>query len=172
MVVIEGPDGSGKTTLCNRLLAEGFVSKVLPSPRIPANKNAERMKYETDRYLKLYGDNNTVAVDRYLFSEVVYGKILRGKSVFSQAEYMNKLIQLMMAGSIVIFCMPNKLIFKEKENPQVIEKQEEIKAGYQNAIRDQAFTSERTYVYRWDDPEDFTHLTSFLERFEVTREVS
>jgi hypothetical protein len=154
--------------LCEKLLAEGFVSKVLPSPRIPAKRSVDRMKYETDRYMRLYGSDNSVAVDRYLFSEMVYGKILRGKSVFSQFEYMNKLIQLMLTGSIVIFCMPDINIFKDKENPRVIEKIDEIKNLYQDMLRDQALTSERTFVYKWNEPDEFQHLTEFLKEHGVT----
>lgn len=167
MIIVEGIDGSGKSTLCNMLLAAGIVDQVLPSPRIPAKGDSQRMKYETDRYLRLYGDNNRVVVDRYLFSEMAYGKVLRGKSVFSQGEYLHKLVQLMIKGSVVIFCMPDKLNFKADENPKVIEREEELRTMYNNLIQEQALTSPRTYVYKWDEDGAFDRLTKFITEVDV-----
>jgi thymidylate kinase len=167
VIIVEGMDGSGKSTLCEMLLAEGVVDQVLPSPRIPAKGDSQRMKYETDRYLRLHGDNNRVAVDRYLFSEMAYGMILRGKSVFSQGEYLHKLVQLMLKGSIVIFCLPDKLNFKADENPKVIEKEAELRAIYNTLVQEQALTSPRTYIYKWDEDGAFNRLKKFIQEQEV-----
>lgn len=163
MIIVEGPDGSGKSMLCKLLEAACVVSKILQSPRIAAKGDPERMKYETYRYLRLYGENNQVAVDRFLFSEIVYGRILRGKSVFSNEEYFNILITLLQNRSFVIFCMPDKLNFKEDENPVIIERMADITKGYEKAIQAQTFASHRTYIYKWDVPHAFDDLLHFLE---------
>ena len=163
MIIVEGADGSGKSTLCRMLLAEGLVEKVLPSPRITAKGDTERMKYETDQYLRIYGTNNRVAVDRFLFSEIVYGPILRGSSVLSRNEYLTKLLELMMSGSIIIFCLPEKLHFKPDENPAVLEKIELIKQAYQACFEDVAFTTSRTYLYNWESLHSFKKLKKFIK---------
>jgi thymidylate kinase len=165
VLIIEGPDGSGKSTLCNMLLSTGTVSSVKPSPRITAKGDVDRMKYETDRYIRLYGEDNKVAVDRFLFSEMAYGKVLRGKSAFSKAEYMHKLIELMLKGSVVIFCLPDTLIYKLDESPVVKEKMSQIRNMYDNLVNDQALTSARTYIYKWNEPEAFDNLLLFLLRW-------
>lgn len=164
MIIVEGPDGAGKSTLCQMLKNAGEVDTILPSPRITAKGDPERMKYETERYLRLHGDNNRIAVDRYLFSEMAYGKVLRGKSVFSQGDYLHKLVQLMLKGSVVIFCLPDKLIFKPNESPVVIEKVNSIRQEYEKMIQHQALASPLTYTYRWDEPEAFQNLITFLRR--------
>jgi len=145
------------------LLQDNIIDKVIPSPRVPAKGDAERMKVETDRYLRLYGENQRVAVDRYLFSEMVYGPILRGRSTFSRNEYLTKLLELMLCHSIVIFCDPDKLNFKPDENPLVIEKAELIKKGYHACVEDSAFEINRTYIYKWDEPDAFRKLKSFIK---------
>ena len=164
MIIVEGPDGSGKSTLCEMLLANGIVDTVRPSPRITAKGDPDRMKYETDRYIRLYGENNRIAVDRFLFSEMAYGKVLRGRSVFSNGEYLHKLIELMIKGSIVVFCLPDQLKFKADESPVVIEKMSEIRAMYWKMTEDQALTSPRTIIYKWNEPDEFNRLRQFIER--------
>lgn len=163
MIIVEGPDGSGKTTLTEMLLQYSVVNKILPSPRIPAKGDAERMKVETDRYLRLWGEDNEVAVDRYLFSEMVYGPVLRGKAAFSRNEYLTKLLEIMMSGSIVIFCDPEKLNFKEGENPMVIEKKDQLIAGYRACAEDSAFSNSSTYIYKWDEENAFKKLRRFID---------
>jgi hypothetical protein len=163
VIVIEGPDGSGKTTLCKMLLDKGLVEKVLPSPRIAAKGNVERMKFETDRYIRLHGENQKLAVDRLLFSEMAYGPVLRGRSAFSRAEYLTKLLELCLNGSMVIFCLPDKLTFKVDENPLVVENQERLKALYKALSEDSAFAINRTYIYKWDEPNSFKLISRWIK---------
>jgi len=170
MIIAEGVDGSGKDTLCAMLKHDGIVDTILPSPRIAAKGNADRMKYETDRYIRLYGENNKVIVNRFLFSEMAYGKIMRGRSVFSKGEYLHKLVQLMLKGSIVIFCFPDELKFKSNESEFLISKIPELQAKYELMVQEQAFTSPGTYVYNCNQPQAFENLKQFIkERNEDTR---
>ena len=162
MIVCEGPDGSGKSTLCEMLKHDGVVDVILPSPRM-AGGSADHMKYETDRYIRLYGDNNRVVVDRFLFSEMSYGKVLRGRSHFPKGEYLHKLVELMLKGSIVIFCLPDKLNFKATESEFLISKMPEIRAKYELMVQEQALVSPYTYVYKWDEPYAFEDLKQFIE---------
>lgn len=163
MIIIEGIDGSGKTTLCKMLLDNRIVDKVLPSPRIASKGDVERMKYETDRYIRMHGENQRIAIDRFLFSEMAYGPVLRGRAAFSRNEYLTKLLELCLNRSIVIFCMPDKLHFKADENPLVIEKQERLKELYKGLIEDSAFAINRTYVYKWDEDKAFKSITRWIK---------
>jgi hypothetical protein len=162
MLIVEGVDGTGKSTLCQLLLKAGIVDTVLPSPRITAKGDPERMKYETERYIRLHGDNNRVAVDRFLFSEMAYGRVIRGRSVFTKGDYLHKLVELMLKGSIVIFCMPDQCNYKPDESPFLISKMPELKAYYEDMVQQQALTSPYTYIYKWNEDGAFQHLQEFL----------
>lgn len=165
MIIVEGLDGAGKSTLCEMLKQHNIVDQVLPSPRIPAKGNEQRMKYETDRYIRLYAPNNRIAIDRFLFSEMAYGPVLRNKNVFTRAEYLTHLLELMMAGSIVIFCMPEKLNFKSDENPEVIKNIDRLRNMYQILAEDCAVSNPRTIIYKWDSPNAFKELTTRIKGY-------
>lgn len=163
MIIIEGPDGAGKTSLGQMLQAMSVVDKVLPSPRLAGKGDPERMKYETDRYIRLHGNNNRIAVDRLLFSEMAYGPVLRGKSAFTTGEYLHKLLDIKNSLSFVVFCLPKQLIYKADESPVVIEKMPLIRPRYEKMLDDMKQMSPRVYRYEWDKPNAFQQLTTFLE---------
>jgi adenylate kinase family enzyme len=100
MMIIEGPDGSGKTTLAFRL------AKMMECDRIhaggPANTSSE-LRGRMDFQLEFFGH----ILDRAsVVSEQVYGPIVRGKMLISKKEmrcYEEKFID---GGWILIYCRP------------------------------------------------------------------
>lgn len=163
MLIIDGPDGAGKTTLCNSLQKIGIVEKVLESPRLVSGPNPDKLKYETDRYIRLYGRNNRVAVDRLLFSEMAYGPVMRGTVAFTRQEYLTRLLEIMLSGSIVIFCLPDKLNFKPTERPDYIANMDQVVIRYKALAEDTAFTNPKTYIYKWDEKNAFHELVKFIK---------
>ena len=160
MVILDGPDGAGKPTLGRQLEAEGYT--YLPSPRIAAKGNVDRMKYETDRYLRLYGKSPAHVVDRMLFSEQCYGPVLRGKSAFSRIEYLGYLFKVMQCGIHIVFCLPENHFYKINESPLLIAQMPKIKAKYEE-IYDLVFHSyPRTFKYDWQKPGAYERLKSFI----------
>jgi thymidylate kinase len=76
-VVIDGCDGTGKTTLAGRLAAQGFtVVHCGPTPR--------GVDF-ADRYRNVLTQNGRLALDRCFLSELVYGPLFRGRSRISWA---------------------------------------------------------------------------------------
>lgn len=163
MIICEGPDGSGKSTLTQMLEAANVIDKVLPSPRIAAKSNTARMKYETERYFRLHGQNQRIAVDRLLFSEMAYGPVLRGNSTFSMNEYFTSLLEIRQSGSFVIFCLPEKLNYKTNESPVIIEKMPMIRARYELMFKDFSHIYPRVVKYEWDKPRAFLDLIDWIE---------
>lgn len=163
MIICEGCDGTGKTTLTQMLFKSGIVDKILPSPRIAGKNDPERMKFETDRYLRLHGSNKRIVVDRYLFSEMAYGPVLRGRSAFTRNEYLTRLLEFSLSQSMAIFCFPDRPIFKADESPFIIQNQERIRELYRGLIEDSAFSNPLTYVYKWNEPEAFKHLARWIK---------
>jgi hypothetical protein len=59
--------------------------------------------------------------------------------------------------------MPQEYIFKDKENPLVIENKERLIEAYKGLIEDSAFSNPRTYVYSWDTNGAFNHLIRWIK---------
>lgn len=88
MIIVEGPDGSGKTTLIDRL---GFQRKHLKALRAgvgsegSGNWGAGRPAIEAYAN-QLLTEPSTTAFDRFYLSETIYGPILRGQSAIRSTE--------------------------------------------------------------------------------------
>lgn len=87
-ILVEGPDVSGKTTLCNRIIEQLKID--YPDSTIEYIHNSftnDNLVYEAENK-ELIGKltENTgptgrfIIVDRFYISEVIYGDIIRGKS--------------------------------------------------------------------------------------------
>jgi hypothetical protein len=163
MIIVDGPDGAGKTTLCEMLLKHKIVDKVLPSPRIVSGPNPEKFKHETDRYIRVYGGNQRVAVDRLLFSEMAYGPVFRSAPVFTRNEYLTKLLEILLSGSIVVFCLPDELNFKKDESSWLLDKMPQVLHNYKAIVEDSAFANPKTYIYKWNELRAFDKLTQFIK---------
>lgn len=163
MIVIEGPDGCGKSTLCQQLKADYIIDVVLPSPRLAAQGNAERMKYETDRYLKLHSGNNRVAVDRFLFSEMAYGPVIRQGSKFTFSEYLSIVTKLMEGYNVIVFCLPNDHKFKAEESQFLIDKMPEIRKRYEDMYSDLKNLYTGIVVFNWQDPKSYDNLKRIIK---------
>lgn len=70
LILLEGVDGSGKTTLCNQLKEKGIP--VVP----PVNRLCKHPYYE---WIKLGAENQVSIVDRSFITELVY-RIVDGKN--------------------------------------------------------------------------------------------
>ncbi|AEW95196.1 MULTISPECIES: nucleoside/nucleotide kinase family protein [Streptomycetaceae] len=78
-LVLEGPDGVGKSTLAQRLSAQhGF--RVIHSPRTPDHLDL------ATRYREILGGAGRILFDRCFVSELVYGPLHRGRSRITWSE--------------------------------------------------------------------------------------
>lgn len=164
MVVLEGPDGCGKTTLGQMLKRDGIVSVVLPSPRLAAQGNVERMKYETRRYLQLHGGNNKVAVDRLLFSEMAYGPVIRDGSKFTFPEYLDIVARLMQSYDIIVFCLPTTHTFKAEESQYLIDNMPKIRKRYEDMYSDLKDMYTGIVIYNWQDKTSYQNLLNVIKK--------
>ena len=107
MLIVEGPDGAGKTTLIKKL-QEHWGLEV--SPRV-VSKDAEAM---TD--LKHWTEDNVMTAphnlifDRHrLISEPIYGSILRSEQQpgFGDVQWMTAMMgQFYASDPLIIYCLP------------------------------------------------------------------
>jgi len=161
VVIIDGPDGAGKTTLGHQLESEGYV--YLPSPRLAAKGDPERMKYETARYLRLYGSSSIHVVDRMLFSEQAYGPVLRGRSAFSSFEYLNLISNIMRQKVHIVFCLPKNHYYKTEESPLLIAQMPKIRSRYEDLYVQVLQVYPLIVKYDWEVPDAYENLKRFLK---------
>jgi thymidylate kinase len=86
MIIIEGCDNTGKTTLREQLLAA--VPKLIVGPKLekPPIDRTEYMEFLWTTFGKNPKETHDLIFDRFFFSEVVYGPILRGKVAYTRSE--------------------------------------------------------------------------------------
>lgn len=99
IIILEGPDGSGKTTLANKL----SVTMNMPIIHNVAPKNEDDFNGMYDMYMNIVLDNGHAILDRCWYSEIVYGEILRGESAIDLNEmlYLEELISHQEGGMII-----------------------------------------------------------------------
>lgn len=158
MIVVEGPDGAGKTTLIEALM-ERFDLPV--APRV-VSKDAVAMVDLMD-----WVDNNLeegfqrTIFDRHrLISETIYGPILRTEPQpgFTRLSWMApRLARFYRIQPIIIYCLPplevvKKNIIGDHDNQVVWEKIEAIYSAYVNrASLDIEFAPGKVFIW------DYTH---------------
>jgi hypothetical protein len=100
IIICEGPDGAGKTTLANEFVKLGFeyVHNGAPQP------GEDLFETYTKQILR-FGLQDVV-FDRLHLGEIIYGTIVRGKSLLTieQIRLLNRLIYS--RGATTFFCLP------------------------------------------------------------------
>ncbi len=102
IVIVEGIDRVGKTTLCNMLVDEGFkYFKDVYFDGVPITRKIASEKLRTTlEFLKLFKDENIV-VDRFHITEFVYGALERNYTS-SEVEFIDKELALLDAVLILV----------------------------------------------------------------------
>lgn len=100
LFIIEGADGSGKTSLAEML------SKQTGYPIIHRSqpKDEEEKARMFDEYLRLASSNKHAILDRCWYSEMVYGPVMRGTSVLSYPDMYRLETAAKKHGAIIIYC--------------------------------------------------------------------
>lgn len=107
MIIVEGPDGAGKSTLRERI-QEDFNIELGPRASHSTNGPVPNLTKWVDHDLMEWGSSPLKIYDRYpLISEPIYGTIVRGEvdDKFTSSWLRNR-INLMRSMSLVIWCLP------------------------------------------------------------------
>ena len=142
-IIVCGMDNTGKTTLCNSLSVKtGF--KVVP-PMGPGFSKESMM----DNILLYMNKGDSVIFERFsIFEEMVYGKVLRGKSKFDYSD----IEAIRKYKPIIIYCRPSdEVIFNFGSREQmkgVIEQKEKLLKEWDNLIMD-TLTGFKVIKFDW-----------------------
>lgn len=112
MIIIEGLDGVGKTTLVNY-----FVSQGMKKHHFDYDVNNMDL---FSKYMKVLGKNDLdLVLDRSFISEMVYGPILRGKSKLELEQYKELLKSYKEHGtSIIYLTAPQEVLLERRREEQ------------------------------------------------------
>lgn len=138
IVIIEGADGTGKTTLANKL-AKDLKCEVVHRTHVTDTPKSQLVDIYKELILE-YSDK-TVVLDRAWYSEMCYGPIFRGKSHISQ-EAMLELEALVKAtGGLIIYCSaPNSFELSQTRGEDYVTSKTQHDAVcelYENVFKEQ-----------------------------------
>lgn len=109
MLIIEGIDGVGKTTLVEHLQSYGMKKYHFDYD----SKNMDLFS----KYMKvLLEDDSELVLDRSFISEMVYGPVIRNKCKLSLEDYTRLLIAYKNAGAKIIYLTAPKDVLLKRRN--------------------------------------------------------
>lgn len=172
MIIVEGPDGAGKTTLIKQL-TERYELDV--APRV-VSKDTEAMidlKVWTEENVKA-GFQNLIFDRHRLISEPIYGPILRTEQApgFTDLQWLFTMLwKFYKARPVIIFCLPPLEVVKanianDPDNVVVADKIEGIYAAY--AARASLDWAANEGQFIWDYTKDFLAEEDPLRIFDIT----
>lgn len=107
MLIIEGLDGCGKTTLVSGLIQEKY-NLIVPQQQV-------NNSYQQHKEI-LQNSNLSSMIDRSFISEIVYGKILANKTKLTEEEFF-KLLKLYGAHNSMLFYLyaPKEVLLERRK---------------------------------------------------------
>lgn len=120
IVIIDGPDGSGKTTLCDELKEEGF--EYYHCVRIGRfNTNVEFYDDFIKKLRVVKAENRDLVIDRCYFSNFVYSTVFKDSDILTNEQR----VELQNLVDVIVVALPDKATFFEHFNKLKKMRQEE-----------------------------------------------
>ena len=109
MIIVEGIDGVGKTTLVDYIVEQGLEKHHFDYDE----KNMDLYK----KYMRVLNSSNLSKVlDRSFISEMVYGPVIRGKSKLELEQFKRLLLEYKKSRtSIIYLTAPKEILLKRRE---------------------------------------------------------
>lgn len=138
IIIIEGPDGAGKTTLANKIQKQtGYMLLHRSQPKTEEEK-AKMM----DEYLSVLRSGKNCIMDRCWYSEMVYGPVMRDAAYISYPQMYELEKQLARVGGLIIHCTgPMQTLWKRcltRGEDYIVDKETftKIYKGYDTLMND------------------------------------
>ena len=133
LILLEGPDGGGKTTLGQHFEELGYMY-IHFGPMLKVKKSLARM-YIDAMLPALLGLKNVV-MDRSWLSEPIYSKVFRdGKERLKPADYRMLTRVAMRCRTKVVYCLPSEdqclKTFRSRKGEEYLDREDQLKRVYQ-----------------------------------------
>lgn len=100
IIILEGPEGAGKSTLAKQLSKQtGFEIVHRSKP-----KDEEEKKQMLQHYIDAIKQNKNMIWDRCWYSEMVYGPIMRDAAFITTQQMYELETLLAKTGALIIYC--------------------------------------------------------------------
>lgn len=120
IIIVEGIDRVGKSTLCEMLQANGYKlldAKIHTSKHTVTNCMYDKLQEERTvaqaQLLALLDKSEKIVIDRFHLSQIVYGCIDRGRDT---RYHMLSLEELLIHNSLLVYIQPTNLENSSKEH--------------------------------------------------------
>lgn len=166
MIIIEGMDNTGKTSLLNKLADVFKVTKV----RLENAPTATESEFRNYLWFNLTRtDHNQCIYDRFLLSELVYGPILRNNVRLDGWENEGALELLAYKRPLIIYCKRTREqileTFGEREQLNGVEENiDGILSNYEYFLGKLKEKGALIYEYDYGRPMDFLHVILWIDR--------
>ena len=105
ILILEGPDGSGKSYLANYLTAKWSFS-LIPTQGPP--KSRGDLLHRMDRVISRDQPRERILSDRFaLFSEQVYGPVIRDNCLLTEYDIQTYTRRLIRHNAVILYCRPS-----------------------------------------------------------------
>lgn len=101
VIILEGPDGTGKSTL-GKYIAAAMKGNYLHFSK-PETEDAS--KEQLAWYEKCILSNDLYVIDRCWISDIIYGQVMRDREFITPVEEHERLLALMEGRGYIIFCI-------------------------------------------------------------------
>jgi thymidylate kinase len=135
MIIVEGIDGTGKSSLVDFLVAKGFARY-----HFDYDRQTEDIFSKYANLLSINEDLDRTVLDRSFISEMVYGPTVRGFCRLSKKEYIQLLNNYSDSGCILVYLQApkqtllNRRINDESDIAVITDYYDQLSAGYQANI--------------------------------------
>lgn len=143
LVILEGADGSGKTTLMQQLLERGFTCK-----KTLRGENYERLM---TLYNETMSDNSLIIIDRSFISDIVYRC---NDDLPREGLDANEAIQILNGDCKIVYCKTDSQyddsIRRGEDNITSYSKSEQISKTYDLFMTFfEKYTNAKVFEYNW-----------------------
>jgi thymidylate kinase len=163
-IIVEGMDGSGKTTLiCDLKLRFPELQVVTRPPGVPFN-------YWWPQELDRTPSEPVPLHDRFFYSELVYGPVLRGR-IEPRMELINNMIWFLRSTALLIYARPHSAVLRTaaERNLQmdgVMENFMPLLEAYDRLMAEEmTWYDKRFHRYDWNSNNGYDNVVMAVEDY-------